>query len=263
MLAQQRHDRILELVDTEGGVRVADLVDELGVSEMTIRRDIADMAAQGLLVRVHGGAIPLEQHAKIEEIGKKAEVNRSNAEVVSATLAHLQAGQVIGIGTGSMSTMLAERLAHLPFFASLQLVTNSFAVASALFPAIDRLRQDNQPAPELLFVGGEPTQLEMLGPLAERTIESICLDVVCLEPDGFAPSGSVTASSLARASYISRMVRMSAKVVAMMSERSWMRMGRAVICELQAIDRIVSDFFPPAEQRDLVEVARVDVEYVG
>ena len=56
MFAQQRHARILDEVLAKGAVRVSDLVEELGVSDMTIRRDINHLARSGLVVRVHGGA---------------------------------------------------------------------------------------------------------------------------------------------------------------------------------------------------------------
>jgi len=56
MLARQRQERILEEVRLTGGARVSDLVDLLGVSDMTIRRDISILARKGLVARVHGGA---------------------------------------------------------------------------------------------------------------------------------------------------------------------------------------------------------------
>ena len=56
MLARQRQERILEQVQLTGGARVSDLVELLGVSDMTIRRDIAILARKGLVSRVHGGA---------------------------------------------------------------------------------------------------------------------------------------------------------------------------------------------------------------
>jgi len=56
MLARQRQEHILERVAATGGIRVADVVEELGISEMTVRRDITELVAQGLVERVHGGA---------------------------------------------------------------------------------------------------------------------------------------------------------------------------------------------------------------
>ena len=59
MLARQRQERILEQVRLTGGARVGDLVELLGVSDMTVRRDIDVLARRGLVARVHGGATAL------------------------------------------------------------------------------------------------------------------------------------------------------------------------------------------------------------
>ena len=59
MLAQQRQASILDRVRRTGGARVADLVRVLGVSDMTIRRDIEALAERGLVAKVHGGLAAL------------------------------------------------------------------------------------------------------------------------------------------------------------------------------------------------------------
>src|SRR6476661_437331 len=57
MLASQRRSTIVSLVEETGAVKVSDLVDQLGVSDMTVRRDIEQLAREGMLERVHGGAL--------------------------------------------------------------------------------------------------------------------------------------------------------------------------------------------------------------
>ena len=57
MLASQRRATIVSLVEESGALRVSDLVEQLGVSDLTIRRDIEQLAREGLVVRVHGGAL--------------------------------------------------------------------------------------------------------------------------------------------------------------------------------------------------------------
>ena len=59
MLASQRRAAILAMVEESGAVRVSDLVEQLGVSDMTVRRDIERLDSDGLLERVHGGALAL------------------------------------------------------------------------------------------------------------------------------------------------------------------------------------------------------------
>ena len=66
MLASQRRAAILTIVEEAGAVRVSELVDQLRVSDMTVRRDIERLDAEGLLERVHGGAIALLPRAADE-----------------------------------------------------------------------------------------------------------------------------------------------------------------------------------------------------
>lgn len=58
LLAAERRAHVLTTLEREGAVRVAQLVDELGVAPVTLRRDLAQLEREGLLVRVHGGAVP-------------------------------------------------------------------------------------------------------------------------------------------------------------------------------------------------------------
>ena len=79
MLAQQRQQAILELVQRRGGVRVADLVREFGVSDMTIRRDLEVLSERGLVTKVHGGATTVGT-ASTEEPGFAAKSVRQRQE---------------------------------------------------------------------------------------------------------------------------------------------------------------------------------------
>src|SRR4051794_41934224 len=79
MLARQRQERILEEVRERGGARVSDLVDLLGVSDMTIRRDIEALASRGLVEKVHGGATAAAERSAGEP-GFEAKTRRAEPE---------------------------------------------------------------------------------------------------------------------------------------------------------------------------------------
>ena len=63
-LAPSRRARVLEALARDGAVRVSRLTDELGVTHVTIRRDLAQLEQEGLLVRVHGGAVAVDQQSE-------------------------------------------------------------------------------------------------------------------------------------------------------------------------------------------------------
>ena len=79
MLASQRRDRILAAVHASGAARVAELVAELGVSDMTVRRDLDALDEAGLVVKVHGGATAPSEHTS-DEPGFDAKSLRNTRE---------------------------------------------------------------------------------------------------------------------------------------------------------------------------------------
>ena len=99
MLAQQRQASILDRVRRNGGARVADLVRVLGVSDMTIRRDIEALAERGLVAKVHGGAIAIE--GTTDEPGYAAKSGQQQAEKVAIARA---AAELVNPGTARLPT---------------------------------------------------------------------------------------------------------------------------------------------------------------
>ena len=110
MLTTQRKKAILELLTRDGQVLAAPLAATFGVSEDTIRRDLREMAADGLLQRVHGGALPASSavapfstRRTLESLGKSA--------IGMAAAAMIVPGQIVMIDGGTTS---AELVRHLP-----------------------------------------------------------------------------------------------------------------------------------------------------
>ena len=132
MLARQRQAFILERVREDGAVRVADLVRELGVSDMTVRRDLEILDDAGLLEKVHGGATSLTGHALFEP-GFAAKSSLQQAEkdaIADAAAALVEPGMAVGVSAGTTTYALARRLADIP---GLTVVTNSIRVADVLY----------------------------------------------------------------------------------------------------------------------------------
>src|SRR5689334_9343574 len=123
MLSQQRQAIILDLVHRDGGVRLRDLMHRLGVSDMTVRRDLADLAERGLVEKVHGGAT--------RPAGTTAAAPRADAVAAIArhALAFVEPGAAIALSNGPLTTALAHCLADRP---PTTVVTNSLRVAAVL-----------------------------------------------------------------------------------------------------------------------------------
>src|ERR1044072_5215020 len=109
MLTAERRNEILVRLDRDGKVVASELVDALGVSEATVRRDLRELAADGLVLRVHGGALP--PTTPMPSFAQRLEVSReAKGHVAEAALPLLEDAQVIVIDGGTTSLELARRL---------------------------------------------------------------------------------------------------------------------------------------------------------
>src|SRR5271170_2819355 len=171
MLPAQRQDRILAEIERSGGARIVQLAELLGVSDMTVRRDIDGLAARGLVKKVYGGATVRPQGTS-DEPGFEAKSGREPAakELIAAAAAALvKPKSTIAVSAGTTTYALAVHLARIP---QLTVVTNSIRVADYLF-------RNGESSQTILLTGGLRTPSDALvGPIAVQTI-SACMLTFC------------------------------------------------------------------------------------
>lgn len=169
-LAQQRRAFILEAVRRDGAVRVAELVERLAVSDMTVRRDLDALAARGLVEKVYGGAVAAPG-TRVEEPGfdaKAALAGPAKAAIAETAASLVEPGSVVAVSAGTTACAVAARLLDVP---RLTVLTNSLPVAE-LVRSASRDRGEAA-VPTLLLTGGAPTpSAALVGPLAELVISS-------------------------------------------------------------------------------------------
>ena len=141
MLAAQRRDYLLEALRRDGRVVAKDAAAALGTSEDSIRRDLRDLAEQGLCQRVYGGALPASP-AVADYAGRAAVSVDGKRQVAAAAAALIRPGSTVIVDGGT--TALALALALPPALAC-TVVTHSPTVAAALVP---------HPSAEVLILGG-------------------------------------------------------------------------------------------------------------
>lgn len=130
MLARQRQDLIIQAVEEHGGVRVSELVADLHVSDMTIRRDIEALADKGLVRKVHGGATRADRSAEEPGFTAKSEMNPVQKSEIARTAASLiSAGSSVAVSAGTTAYAVAIELRAIK---RLTVVTNSPRVADLL-----------------------------------------------------------------------------------------------------------------------------------
>ncbi|MEU1509628.1 DeoR/GlpR family DNA-binding transcription regulator [Kitasatospora sp. NPDC005748] len=240
MLAQQRRALILEYVRRDGAVRVADLVEELGVSDMTIRRDLDALARSGGVEKVHGGAVAVTgPTATTDEPGFEAKSTRESAAkaaLADAAAALVEPGTVVALSAGTTSFAVASRLLTVP---RLTVVTNSLPVAELLRTA---RRELGDAAPTLLVTGGSPTRsAALVGPLADQAIRSLHMDLLILGTHGVSEQAGLTTPNLAEAETNRALVAAARRVAVVADHTKWGVVALSSFATLADVDCFVTD----------------------
>lgn len=234
MLAQQRQQAILELVQANGGVRVAELVREFDVSDMTIRRDLEVLAERGLVAKVHGGATKAGD-GSTEEPGFAAKSVRQQPEkeAIARRAARLvRPGTAIALFGGTTTWTLAHHLTDVP---DLTVVTNSIPVA-------DVFHRATRPDRTVVLTGGIRTPSDVLvGPVAVSVIRSLNVDLLLLGVHGMTSHAGFTTPNMMEAETDRAMVGAARRLVVLADHTKWGTVGLSMIARLADADAVVTD----------------------
>jgi DeoR/GlpR family transcriptional regulator of sugar metabolism len=258
MLAQQRQAAILDLIRHHGGVRVSHLVQQFGVSDMTIRRDLEALAERGLVDKVYGGAT-IAPPGSTEEPGfvaKSVQQRIEKAAIAAHAATFVQPGTAVALSAGTTTAALASELADVP---GLTVVTNSIPVADAFY-------HGGRPDQTVVLTGGIRTPSDALaGPVAEAAIESLNVDMLFLGVHGMSPRTGFTTPNLMEAGINRLLVNAARRLVVLADHTKWETVGIATIARIEDADVVITDSGLPAEARSPLtervgELVIVDVE---
>lgn len=234
MLARQRHEYIRERIRRDGAVRVASLVEELGVSDMTVRRDLAALAEAGLLEKVHGGATRVPEGSTYEPaFATKAAMQRAAKEAIAIAAAGLvEAHMAIGMSAGTTTHALANRLLGVP---DLTVVTNSVQIGQTLH---DGGRDDQK----VIMTGGERTPSDALvGPFAVASLRQVHLDLVFMGVYGMDVRAGFTTPNLVEADTNRALIDAGRRLVVVADHTKWGVVGISSIAGLEQAHILITD----------------------
>jgi DeoR/GlpR family transcriptional regulator of sugar metabolism len=251
LLAEQRRALILDEVRRRGGVRVNELTRRLNVSDMTVRRDLDALARQGVVEKVHGGAVPVVEPSSHEpgfeaksglELGAKEAIARTAATLVPP-------GSAIALAGGTTTYALAQHLLDVP---DLTVVTNSVRVADVFQSGQRRPgTAHGGSAATVVITGGVRTPSETLvGPVADRAIQSLHFDLLFLGVHGISVEAGLSTPNLAEAETNRRFVRSARRVVVIADHTKWGTVGLSSFASLEDVDTLVTDAGIPEVLRE-------------
>jgi DeoR/GlpR family transcriptional regulator of sugar metabolism len=229
VLAAERQNRILDEVQRRGAVRVSELSRQLDVSDMTIRRDLDTLAAQGRLDKVHGGATT-KRPPSTEEPGFEAKWVRQTAEktaIAAAAVSLVAPGSAVGLSAGTTTWTLARQLATVP---GLTVVTNSTRVADVLLSVgqSSGLRTGHGAANVILTGGVRTPSDALVGPIAVAAL-------------GMDPRAGYTTPNMLEADTDRALVAAGRRLVVVADHTKWELVGISTIVDLPDADVVVTD----------------------
>lgn len=234
MLAAERHSAILAALHTDGAVKVVDLADLLGVSEMTIRRDLDVLDERQVLRKVHGGAI-VRGNRGIEP-PSTAKAARQHAEKVAigrAALGAVEDGMTIAVSAGTTTLELAKLLRGRD---AITVVTNSISIFQELTGHPD------EPNPVVYLTGGSRTPSDALvGPIANAALDVFRVDAVFLGVHGFDIESGLTTPNIAEAETNRRLIATSRRLFVLADNTKYREVGTNVFGRMSDIDTLVVD----------------------
>ncbi|POF28921.1 DeoR/GlpR family DNA-binding transcription regulator [Roseibium marinum] len=255
--AQARLAAILDRLNQGGSVSVAEFAQEFGVSDMTVRRDLAELEGKGLLERVHGGAVSL-QHGPltvIDDVEPVFEARRrlnsdAKSRIAQAAVRLIADHQTLAFDLGTTVLAGARALISSEPAPGLRIFTNSLRVAQLTAAA----------SVQTYVPGGliQPGEMSVTGQAAVENFTRYYFDAALIGASGLTPDG-VFDYSPEEAAMKSVYIQRSSCRILMIDSSKFRRISTVRVADLAQISIMVTDAAPPPELAQALEEANVSI----
>lgn len=230
MFNAERRQFILERLRRESRIVAKELSSEIGVSEDTIRRDLREMAAEGLIQRVHGGAL-LRSPASTNYTSRQQQASSAKHHIAEAAARLVQSGQVIILDGGTTNVLVAEQF---PPDLRATVITNSPPAAIAL---------KDYPYIETILIGGQfyKDSLVTVGATVIETLRSIRADLCMLGVCSLHPDIGISTPNFEEAHVKQAMITSAAEIVALASGEKLGTAAPYIVAPLSELTYLVTE----------------------
>jgi DeoR family transcriptional regulator of aga operon len=233
----RRHKVILNELEKEGYARVSELSESLGVSEVTIRKDLKELENRKLLYRSHGSASPITALINDRHIDEKekAQVDEK-IRIAEAANALLEKDDRIIVASGTTVLAFAQKISIKD---PLTVITPSVKVS------LNLCYKNNV---EIIQLGGamRKSAVSAIGPQAEALLEDLMCNKLFLGVDGIDMDFGLTTSNIGEAHLNQCMIRAAQKVIVLADSSKFGKRGFGKICNINQIHQIITDINAPA-----------------
>ena len=230
LLPAERQKRIRDLVNSQGTLRIGDLAERFGVSEMTIRRDFEALANAGHLERTFGGAVASEQTAFESSYKVRLQACAAEKEALARYAASLvQDGDTVVLDASTTCLALARELAR----RRITVVTNG----------LDSAQELRAGGARVIVTGGYLRQVagSFAGPLALRALQDLQVDHAFISAKGLELPGGLMDSDIDEVEVKRAMLRCAARTTALIDSSMFGKRALARVASLDLLDLLVTD----------------------
>jgi DeoR family transcriptional regulator of aga operon len=244
MPVELRRERMLSLVREREFMRVADLSTMFGISEVTVRTDLASLAKHGSLQRVHGGAIVRDPQLREERSFEEALLDDYAAEKTSIgqhAADTVRSGETIILDVGTSTAAIAKAMVARQDLVNVTVFTSSLPIALELEAAIPRFT--------VVVTGGtlRPKQHSLVDPMAGFIFDRLNAATVFIGCNGVHPEAGITNVNLPEAGMKRKMLAAAQRAVIVADGSKLGNISVAKIADLSDIDLVITGPSAPSE----------------
>lgn len=231
MLAQERHLKILELLEEQGTVRTIDLAEEFEVTDETIRRDLQVLAESEQLTRIHGGASSLSGRPKLQSFSERTHLNiEKKKAIANVAIEKIQPGRTYAFDSSTTAAALVAILPDLPY----RIVTNAYAVLQHVisFNNVELVSTGGRYHPKTnTFVGGDSINTLRRHHIHTAFISCIGYDIERGASEGFEQ----------QATFKERLIQFAEENVLLVDSTKLNKRSEYFFAEVERINHIITD----------------------
>ena len=245
MNAEERQQAILHLLNARGRLAIGELSTRFSVSDMTVRRDLAQLESDGLLRRTHGGAIRTQSGSFEPPLAMRARLNPEAKRAIAADVAaQIDDGQTLVLDGGSTGIAIAEAL-----------VGRRLTVCALNLQAAAILAASAQTS--VMVPGGRVRHGEhsLVGPAAERTLADHRFDTFVMTVSAIDPTAGLTEWNVDDAATKRAALASSGRCIVACDSSKFGQTAFARIGGIDLADLIITDSDLDAEQHRSVQVS--------
>jgi DeoR family fructose operon transcriptional repressor len=246
MMVGERRRKIVAVLQSDDRAQVGELAARFGVSQSTIRRDLQLLSETGVVERTHGGVLHPSRFEP--SFGQKETENRGQKRAIARAAAQLvQPGHTVFLDGGTTTLELARELR----------IRNDITIASNSVPIAVELANRVR----LILTGGsvKESTLALVGPIAERSIEQMHVDIAFIGMNGVSSGAGFTTPTWEEAATKVRMIRAGRVAVVLADSSKLGTVTFAHVARPDEVDLLITDEAASAAEVEALRAAGLQV----